>query len=637
MSAVLEQPRAMQSTQQSSVFPMAGESQSQFFDRANRALAKKIPKQNRRSVEIIRIWQSSPNDADLRDEAKERFPADRFSQQGPRAVFLSHSIPTVAEELDPQTGEVTREAREGTVYNRENIEKLINYANYRIRNSGMFAALAKGHMPSSEEKAQGIPDAAVLGYSGPFYLGMFGNDAPQWAIFSDEWIHSEDLPEAEKLQRRSPEIWFKEPIERRTMDPIAMLGSETPRLDSGMSLYCKRASDGQQVMRYSMGMATALPGATNCYVPSSETGQKHKYGASDKMAEMNQGTPKPPGAEDDTATEDSQANDALTEAVVAAISKLFPSIMQQVKDAQRAGDPNDPEAVPQDTPPIPEGSDLAENQVPRGMDDPQDPEPDATADPSQQQGQVFTPGTQNQNPAGYAASTPMQPAATVQDSPMPPVQQQPQPLDEQHAKYAAMSPECGMAYAAGHSAGCQKGRPMTTNYSKQSEELEARLNSYQTRFEAQEVRIEAQTKRIQDLETAARDTERYGKIHAIAMAHDIGDEQEVLRDVINVGDDEFDRYCKALRLAPKKGDVSQIELFDDPNLDIETENYSRNSEAAARRTGAKKVPSKDEIDRYSRQAADMTIRKRNKGVETTPDAELKTILVAAGYTEDVIS
>ena len=609
MPAMLAPSQPIAQTQQnvaSAVYPMQGETQGQFYDRANRALKKTYPIQNKRTVHIIRLWQNSDNDSDLRNEAKERFGPDKFTQYGPRCVFLSHTIPEIAEEVDESTGELIRPGREGTVYNRENIQHLVDYANYRIRNAGQFAALSEGHMPTMEEKKTGRPDADVLGYAGPFYIGEFGNQKPQWAIFCDEWVHNEDVPKAEKLQRRSPEVWCKEPIERRTMDPIAMLGSETPRLDSGMNLYARRA-DGTEVMRYSMSMA--LPGADNCYVPGSETGKPTKYGAN----EMVPGTPDPsmntqPGA--------GGGDEALIDAIVEQVAKLMPSIVQGVQQKLQASNPDDPDAVPDDNE---EQESEPSSDTPRGIDPPetvpsgQSPDVAATGQREQaQQPQV----DQNSAQGGFDDGPSLGQANQVQN----PVNSMGQPIDDQHQKYMAMGGSCGDAYAAGHSAGSQKGRPMTQNYSKASESLEAR-------FKAQAAQIEAQAKRIQDLETDKRDTERYAKIHAIAVGHEIGDEAEHLKEVLDASDVEFDRYCKALTLAPAKGDLTNVEIFDDPRLDVETENYSR-------RSGSKsKAPSKDEIDRYQKQAADITARKKSKGQETSFEDEFKTIVTAAGYVD----
>lgn len=601
MSPTMTAPPMPKQTQPS-VMPLPGEAQGAFFDRAWVALAKKFPKANRRTVAIIRLWQQSENDQDLRNEAKERFSPDKYTQQGPRCVFLSHTIPEIAETRDETTGEVNP-GREGTEYNRENLQHLVDFANYRIRNAGQFAALSDGHMPTLEEKSTGRPDAEVLGWAGPFYIGLFGNEHPQWAIFCDEWIHNENLSKAEKLQRRSPEVWCKEPIERRTMDPIAMLGSETPRLDSGMNLYSMRA-DGQEVMRYSMSMA--MPNAVNSYVPGSETGKKTNYGAN--MNDLQQ--PVPAGPAPDTNSETPDENKALVDAIIDALGGLMPSIVEKVSMAMRQGSGNDPDAVPsdnenQDTEPV-EGKEA----VPRGIDS---PEGDGMAKQA--------PG-QNAPPTPAPAATPGAPAATGgQPAAVAPAP----PLDDKHAQYAAMSPECGAAYAAGHQSGCMKGRPMT--YSKVSEDPE---------FVAMAEAHKAALTRIHDLEMLQRDKERYSKVHAIVTNHVVcaedeikAKEDEILTDILPVSDAEFDRYCKALSQAPvREKEVTNFELYIDPT-DTQTENYSRAHGLTVR-------ASKEDIDRYTRQAADMVVTKRRRGETTDIDTEMKTIFLANGLPDPTL-
>jgi len=219
-----------------------------------------------------------------------------------------------------------------------------------------------------------------------------------------------------------------------------------------------------------------------------------------------------------------------------------------------------------------------------------------------------------------------------------------QPLDQEHARYAAMSPQCGEAYAAGHSAASRKGRnPMaqTTNYSKTAESvsMEARLN----KLEADNAKLlkqnAAQLQRIEDMENTARDVERYAKIREIGKLHDIGDEAEVLQDCITASEEDFEKYCKILRRSAPKGDATNVEIYDDNSFDPEanvvmtagqTQNYSR-------RAGGRKVPSQDEITRYSRQAGDIASRKRFKKIETSYEKELETILVAHGYDANVLT
>lgn len=619
------------------VKPIPGETQSQFFDRANNALQQTYSESNTRTPAILRLWQQSPNDANLREKAKARFTSDRFTHAGPRCIFLSHTIPQIAEERDVN-GKVTRPGREGVQYNRENLQKLVDHANYRILNADQFAALSEGHMPTMAAKERGMPDAEVLGYAGPFYIGLFGNVNPQWSIWADEWIHNEDMDRAKKLQRRSPEVWCKEPIERRTMDPIAMLGSETPRLDSGMDLYSLR-SDGQMVMQYSMG--TAMAGPYNAFVPGSESGKKQNYGVSDMaFPPQEQSTPKPPDANaQKTPAPNSGADDSsqmkppsggagpdVQALVESAIADLMPSLVQAVTDFLRASDPNSNDAVPQE-----EQDDPGEDEIPRGIEAPEDAsnpsgQPPESANQAVQQPMVSPDPMQARPPAGPSTANPQAPPTAIVDPTAQP--QMPPCLDEQHQKYMGMSPDCGEAYAAGHAscAAKMKGQPPmsdpanpTTNYSKQFDEQATVISKLNER-------VAAQDKLIASLIQDKQDTERYSKVHAIVSSREIPadtSEKDLVAQSFEMEEPEFERYCKTLEWLPRKADALETELYDDPNLDQDARDlYSR-------RSGGGKSMSQSDIQKYKRLAENMAVKINSKTPGATSFDEQWELLMKA--------
>lgn len=294
--------------------PMTGESQSQFFLRAMRALQRRIPSVNRRTLTVLKLWTASPNDRELREKAIEQFPPKTFVHAGPRCVFVEHTVPANGSQAEIR-------------YGRKILQQLVDWANYRIRNAGNFAAISDGHTPSQAEKAQGVRDPDVLGYAGPFYLGLLGDVDPRWAIYADEWVHQQDLPRFVKLQRRSPEVWANEPMASRTIDPIAALGAATPRLDSGMNPYC-RCSDGRLVMRYS---AMAFPGPFNTFTPSN-TRTKTRYSGDSAMPLPGDNTP----------------HIDLAAAIGEAIQAILPTIVQAVLDRLNTGDGETP--PPEDQP-----------------------------------------------------------------------------------------------------------------------------------------------------------------------------------------------------------------------------------------------------------------------------------------------
>ncbi len=510
--------------------PMQGEKQDQFFDRANRALAKRIPSVNRRTNEILKIWTRSPNAAGLNEKAQSRFSDDKYIHYGPRCVFMEHTVPS-------------GEDRPEIVYNRNALQKLVDWANHRIADTETFAAISEGHTPSEEEKAAGITQPEVLGYAGPFYLGLLGDVEPKWSIYADEWVHAEDVGKFEKLQRRSPEVWVSEPIERRTMDPIAALGAETPRLDSGMNAY-KRASDGQQVMRYSAaGGPMVMPGPQNTFIPS---GERRKtvvdYSGASKM-DMPGVAEKP----------------SVGAAFGKALMELLPSLVQSI-DKQMSPDPAD--------------QDMPADDTPRGMD----PDvPDAVPD------------------------APEAPGNDV-------------PGDPDDDKYKAMGAECYAAYSAGKSKAMAK-------YAKGGtvdRETHAVIARQQTQMLAMKGEIASMKS---SLEQERRDVLRYSKLSELGQSYELdGGVQGELELVKDYTDAQFDKHCeKVITRYSKRDDVTAFTIYDDPTVRVDQ--YSGR--------GAK--PSEQQIEQYSREAAERAANKNfKKANSTTFDAELQAILKDKG-------
>lgn len=302
--------------------PMTGETQAAFFVRAMRALRRAIPTINRRTLEVLRLWTDSGNDRDLRDKAREQFTSNEFQHYAPRCVFLEHTIPAGSND-QPEMH-----------YGRDELQQMVDWANYRIRNSDTFSVISDGHTPSNAELATGRTMPDVLGYSGPYYLGQLGDVNPRWAIYAEEWVHRADVPRFEKRQRRSPEVWVMEPIERRTMDPIAALGAETPRLDCGMNPY-SRAGDGQLVMSYSaMTIGTSPSDESRTSIPrGSQIPRKVLFPVPESS-----GTHQPSGESTmPLSFPDSQSLNAggfdlrtLQQAVMQTVTALLPSILQTV-------------------------------------------------------------------------------------------------------------------------------------------------------------------------------------------------------------------------------------------------------------------------------------------------------------------
>jgi len=576
------------------IIPMPGERQSQFFIRASRALRQSIPSVNRRTVEILRIWQHSQNDQDLRDKAAAMFPADKFEHFGPRCIFLEHTVPASGDGSRPEIH-----------YGQNELQKLVDWANYRIRNSENFAALSDGHTPSQDEKSAGAQDPEVLGYSGPFYLGLLGDMKPQWAIYADEWVHTGDVPRFEKLQRRSPEVWANEPIEQRTMDPIAALGAATPRLDSGMNPYCRRATDDRLVMRYSAAFSdkysAVTPGPMNVFVPSAGTGRAKKR---DRKTIVNYSgdSDMPPVGDQSQANSPTDLAAVVGQAIQAVIPSIVQAVIAQIQggtdgetppgeletdadDAAGLGDGADGDA--DDTNPMLDDGD-ADNQdepnaddtpVPRGMDD-----QDTDTAPGEQEG-----------------ADAMQTNQPGQDDPLA-------------KKYKAMGAQCYEAYMAGRRAGVEK-------YSRSNA---GGGSGNQSGLAVIVARQADDIKKLRgEIARERRDAVRYSKLNELAsdFAFDPKEEFETCADLT---DDQFERHItKTVTKYARRDDVAGVDLFVDAE---EPTRYGRGS-------GAPNAKKAELIERYSREAATVAARKNaKKRGSTTFEAEFDAICKQHGLT-----
>lgn len=234
--------------------------------RFHAAMAESIPQTDRRTAECFRIWDKyrAPHDS-LVQRARQTF--------SPQEYDLHPNVPLFAEH--------TTRDREGNmvIYDRNALSAILDRCNHRISDTGNFAPLIEGHTPDRDAQMHGAQMPAVLGYAGPYKLGMIGNENPRWAIFGDEWHHKEDAPKLRKMRRRSPEVWLEERMEDRFFDPIAVLGAETPRLDMGMTRFCLTAS-GKTVEKYT----ASFPSSTNTFAPQFGTKQKHYESGSPSMA-----------------------------------------------------------------------------------------------------------------------------------------------------------------------------------------------------------------------------------------------------------------------------------------------------------------------------------------------------------------
>lgn len=174
-------------------------------------------------------------------DVRDGFPADRFVRIPDVPVFVEHE--TVLRKRKMHFGP-------------KELAALAERCNRRIEETGDYVPLTIGHTPVPGEVK---PDPEVVGFAGPFRLGRYQGKA---AILADFHVFRDDVERLRKYPRRSPELWLEENIEDSYLDPIALLGAETPKLDMGLLLYTAERQ-GRIVERYT----AVAPSATDVFIP----------------------------------------------------------------------------------------------------------------------------------------------------------------------------------------------------------------------------------------------------------------------------------------------------------------------------------------------------------------------------------
>ena len=110
------------------------------------------------------------------------------------------------------------------VFNAAALDKLAKQCNRRIQESGDYAAIIVGHTSDKADPIQRHPE--VIGYAGPFRLGVLGEQGPRpvYCILADFWIRKDKLDVYHAHPRRSAELWVQG--NQSFLDPIALLGGD---------------------------------------------------------------------------------------------------------------------------------------------------------------------------------------------------------------------------------------------------------------------------------------------------------------------------------------------------------------------------------------------------------------------------
>lgn len=127
---------------------------------------------------------------------------------------------------------------------RQRLEKIAEFQNNRIENTGDATPIVVGHTRRGiSENSQ----PALTGWAVKFELAPFF-DTGTYGIRATPWAKPEDKINFERYPRRSAELWTDPDL----IDPISLLGANTPRFDLGPHLLQReqqKVSDGGYVPR----------------------------------------------------------------------------------------------------------------------------------------------------------------------------------------------------------------------------------------------------------------------------------------------------------------------------------------------------------------------------------------------------
>jgi len=179
----------------------------------------------------------------------------------------------------PVFAEHETQAKDGRTlkFGRAELQAVAARNNERITLSGDYVPITIGHTPDPMSVMLGkASQPEVVGFAGPFTLGKIGPPGQErYSILADFRIFKEDWPKARKYPRRSPELWLEDSYDKMFLDPVCLLGAETPRLDMGV-LYAA-SLQGRTVEKYT----AVAPAAGNAFVPSEKYAADGSDGGSD--------------------------------------------------------------------------------------------------------------------------------------------------------------------------------------------------------------------------------------------------------------------------------------------------------------------------------------------------------------------
>lgn len=468
--------------------------QVEHFDRCYRALGATYGADTEKRTRAAFDQYRKENPADELDQiAAEKFPDNEFITVRDVPIFAEHT---------------TTDSRGKKVrYGKDELAGIVQRCNERILDTGDFAPLSDGHTPTQDMIKTGAKMPDVLGYCGPFRLGIIGRKKPRYAIFADEHYHKADVDKVRRLPRRSPEVWLEERLEDRILDPIAALGAETPRLDLGMARF-RRAGDDREVERYSA--VAAFPSGMNTSLPNDGSDKRHYDAASSGESSMLQ-------------PEDVQS---IVQAIQATKQWQFLSELME----QQGGGPGEPDG----------------DEIPAA--DPGMPPSEQAAGPGM--GPV-APSAPSPSPAPAAPTPAAAPTVPDETADMD---------DSEKQSYAALCPNG----KAGYMAARKRWKPSMTPASMPQREAYSKLAAERDAAAAEASKATDRAaelqKQVDALEKKNRDTERYSKLRELSREYAFELDSE-FSEVRELDDDAWQRHLRAVSRYAKRNDPTAVDYL----------------------------------------------------------------------------
>ena len=227
------------------IAPADGEQYAAFVQRAHQSLSSAIPDWDERNTAVWSAWERK-NGNPVRNRAMKY-----------HGKACARFVPDVCYFMEHET--IGRDGKP-VRYSFDELKDIADEQNARADHHN-YSAISDRH--TSDKPVPKELEPEVVGYSRAARLGMVGD---KWAIFMDEHHKKDGLAVLDKKQRRSVEINRYRDGRRPYFDPIAALGSESPRLPLPVARYSGEDDPGL-IERYSIE-APAMVSGSNSFIPA---------------------------------------------------------------------------------------------------------------------------------------------------------------------------------------------------------------------------------------------------------------------------------------------------------------------------------------------------------------------------------